>query len=201
MTELQFQSPLQLPPGWNRTPVNATIFSPQFAVNVSIEEALRYLEDEVCAMRAQMAVLHTNYAGIRQERTRTKQGQSEGAGLKLQVGLTKGFIGCDKWRTVTQNIYALHLAVRHFRMFEEWGVATAEYMLTPFDVQRELASSSQRDGAVSSPIWMEALGLGPSATLADANAVYRQRAKLVSADEEAMIQLNQAIEQARDALS
>ena len=207
MTELELQAPLQLPPGWNRTPVNATLFSAQFAVNVSIEDAVRYLEDEIHSLRAQMATLYTNYSGIRNERTRSKQGQSEGAGLKLHLGSTKAFIGCDKWRSVTQNIYALHLAVRHFRLFEEWGIATAEYMLMPFDTHREFsaaahaaASHGAGDG-FSGAIWMEALGLGPTATLADANAVYRQRAKLVSNDEDAMIQLNQAIEQARQALS
>ena len=202
MTELQLQSPLQLPAGWNRTPVSATVFSPQFAVNVTIEDAVRYLDEEVHSMRAQMARLYTNYSGIGNERTRAKQGQSEGVGLKLTVGATQAFIGCDKWRNIAQNIYALHLAVRHFRLFEEWGIATAEYLLMPFDSHKETRASFHGDEPSSlSASWMEALGLGATATLSDANAVYRQRAKLVSNDEDAMIALNQAIEQARLALS
>ena len=202
MTELQLQTPLQLPIGWNRTPLSATVFSPQFALNVSIEDAVRYLEEEVHSMRAQMATLFTNYNGIRSERTRSKQGQSEGAGLKLTVGATHAFMGCDKWRNVAQNIYALHLAVRHFRLFEEWGIATSEYLLMPFDSRHEVRSSTHLDDqSNASQSWMDALGLGASATISDANAVYRQRAKRISHDEEAMIALNQAIEEARQALT
>jgi hypothetical protein len=207
MTELQIESPLKLPDGWNRTPQNATVFSAQFALNVTIEDAVRYLEDEVGSLRANAATLHTNYSGLRNERTRSKQGQSEGAGLKLSVGATKAFLGCDKWRMVAQNIYALHLAVRHIRLFEEWGIATAEYMLMPFDTRADTHRNTHapHDGKMQEhsnvPEWMEALGLGATATLGDANAVYRQRVKLVSHDEEAMIALNQAIERARQALA
>jgi hypothetical protein len=181
MTELRIESPLRFPEGWQRTPVHLTVFNPQFAQNISIAEALKYLQDEVSDVRAHSAILYTNYNGLMNERTRSKQGQSEGATLELGIGRTKGSLACDKWRNLAQNLYALHLAVRHLRMFEEWGIATPDFMLAPFD-RRKAAQETGGDnggqhGTVTTPEWMEFLGLGPTATLHDANAIYRYRAK------------------------
>jgi hypothetical protein len=131
---------------------------------------------------------------------------SEGASLEISLGNTKAFLACDKWRNLAQNLYALHLAIRHVRLFEEWGIATSEYMLTPFDLRTHHATGHSHESSTHSPAenvpdWMDHLGLGRTATLADANAVYRQRAKTAAENEEAMIKLNQAIEQARRTLS
>jgi hypothetical protein len=199
MTELQIESPLRFPEGWERTPTNATIFNAQFAQNVSITEAVRDLQDEITTLDANSATLYTNYNALINDRTRTKHGQSEGASLKLSVGVAQGFLACDKWRNVAQNIYALQLAVRHLRLFEEWGIATSEYMLLPFDLRKELRNGST-NGEYGSLKWMDILGLGATATLGDANAIYRQRAKLIAHDESALIELNHAIEQARSHL-
>jgi hypothetical protein len=202
MTEIQIESPLRLPEGWQRTLPHNAVFNEKFASNMTIEEAVRYLQDEVNSVNAHSATLYTNYTALLNERTRSKHGQSEGASLEIAIGAAKGFLACDKWRTLPHNIYALQLAIRHLRLFEEWGIATAEYMLVPFDRRKELRNgmhgSYKADGGV--PEWMEVLGLGATATLNDANTIYRQRAKLVAHDENALIILNQAIEQARRAL-
>jgi hypothetical protein len=206
MTELYLEIPLRLPEGWNRTLATATVLNTQFASGVSINDAVRYLQDEVNAVNAIRSVLYTNYSSLLSDRTRAKKGQSEGASLEISVGNTKAFLACDKWRNLAQNLYALHLAIRHVRLFEEWGIATSEYMLSPFDVRKHHAPATSNNSEKSDtqddiPDWMELLGLGRTATLADANAVYRQRAKGAAENEEAMIQLNQAIEKARRILS
>jgi hypothetical protein len=178
MTELYLETPLRLPEGWNRTLPNATVFNNQFATGVSIVDAVRYIQDEVNATDAVRAVLYTNYTSLLSDRTRAKKGLSDGASLELSLGNTKAFLACDKWRNLAQNLYALHMAVRHVRLFEEWGIATIEYMLSPFDVRKHHVHAPSNDSALQEehemPEWMEALGLGRTATLADANAVYRQ---------------------------
>ncbi len=201
MTELQYRSPIEFPEGWVRTAPNAAKIDQKFAQNISITEAVRYLQDEITALGAHKAVLHTNYDSLMNERQRSKRGHSEGVSLKLGLGDSEGFIACDKWYNVTQNLYAMHLAVRHFRLFEEWGIATPTFILDAFGSQsRSTSASRNRRSTDNSPEWMDILGLGATAKLEDANVIYRHKAKLVSEDEDALITLNHAIEEARKAL-
>lgn len=196
MTVLQYSNPLQLPAGWQRTPPGAARANRQFSQTMTMEDALRYLQDEVDALGAHQAVLSTNYASLTSQNQRSKRGQSEGASLRL--GLEDGMVlvACDCWHSVVHNIYALQLAVRHARLMEEWGVGTAQQVLRALGMA---SSSAGSEAAI--PECLSALGLGTTATLQDANAVYRQRAKLIGHDEAALIELNRLIEQARHLLS
>ena len=108
-------------------------------------------------------------------------------------------IACDHWQTLDHNMYAIHLALRAMRNFEEWGVATQSYALSLFSgniTMKDIAHELDEDG-YGLPGWMMALGLGPTASIEDANAVYRRRAKELAHDEDALLELNQAIEEAR----
>jgi hypothetical protein len=201
MPELQYRSPVEFPEGWVRTSSGAARHDPKFAQNVTFEEALRNLKDELNLLRCDGAVLYSNFDDIAYAAKRSKRGHSEGVGLKIRMGDVQAFMACDKWYTAIQNIHALHLAIRSIRMCEEWGIATAEYMLSLFDTRQAKASSHVAEGEHGQPEWMNILGLGATATLNDANAIYRHRAKIVSDDQEALTTLNQAIESARRMLS
>ncbi len=197
MPQLIYQCPLTFPTGWTRTAQGATTVNRQFSKTTTIEDALHYLQDEIAAIHADSAILYTNYESIHNPGMRSKRGNSEGASLQLTVKGASGFLACDQWNTVAHNLYALHLAVRHLRMFEEWGVATADFMLSAFSDKAAQTRAVQSTGMAD---WMITLGLGPTATLDDANAMYRQRAKQAAADAHALLELNFAIEQARQAL-
>jgi hypothetical protein len=207
MIEIRYICPVRFPENWQRTAPKAAVIDQNFAKNISVESALKYLQEELDHARAHKAVLYSNFDNLHNERSRSKKGHSEGVTLEISVGDTTAHIACDKWYHIQQNIYALHLAVRHLRLFEDWGIATAEFMMTPFAVQaRPDATHNHGDESdehnrrsLDAP-WRRLLGLGETATLDDANAVYRSRAKKVADDEDALIELNKAIEIARQNL-
>jgi hypothetical protein len=199
MAELKYDYPLTLPSGWVSASMNARGINPAFPRSTSIAEALRYLEDETRHLPTAHATLYSNYQHVANERLRKKIGNDGGATLRFRCYDREHTLACDHWQTVEQNIYALHLALRALRNFEEWGVSTFEYALSLFSgnlTTKETASPAP-GGEISLPAWMLALGIGPGAALEDANAVYRRRAKEISGDEEALLALNQAIEEAR----
>jgi hypothetical protein len=195
---LHYKSPVQFPPHWQRNGMPS--ISQQFGQNVGIEEAVRYLDDELQTIAAEECVLFSNFDDITNAARRSKRGHSEGVGVRFKYQGSVCFMGCDKWANVAQNIYALHLSLRYMRSIADAGVATIDTQLRIFNVQDQSPSEKKMMNADILPEWMQFLGLGNTATLQDANAVYRARAKLVQHDEEALIALNSAIEQARQHL-
>ncbi len=202
---IQYQCPVDFPYGWERTPGGVSEYSHQFAKNMDIEDALRYLKDELTALKVERVIISSNYEFLDRPGKQGKRGQSEGVALHMQKGDISSHIACDKWQSVIQNVYALHLGVRHMHMFEEWGIASADYMLQMFNRAETYVHKASAKVTTASgqelPEWMNYLGLGETATVQDANAIYRHRAKLVAHDEDKLLQLNQAIEHARKALS
>jgi hypothetical protein len=81
---------------------------------------------------------------------------------------------------------------------ENWGIASAKQALVGFSLQNAGIDSGSGDGS-NLPEWMQYLGLGPTATLEDANAIYRRRAKQLAdeKDDQEMLKLNAAIDEAR----
>lgn len=190
---LKFNSPVQFPANWQRC--QSPVINRLFAQNVDINQAIIYLKDELQDINAQNAILFSNFENIDNELKRSKRGHSEGVGLRFDYDDATIFMGCDKWATLTQNIYALSTSLRNIRLIAEAGTKNMVQLLNCYNIKekRHIQLSSNK----SSPDWMLFLGLGETATLRDANAVYRSRAKLVYNNENALIELNQAIEQAR----
>ncbi len=205
MIEIRYISPVRYPDGWERTAPTTARIDQNFAKNISIEDALRYLQEELEQLKAHKAILFSNYDNLHNSRSRSKRGHSEGVTLEFSVGDTTAHIACDKWYYVQQNIYALHLALRQFHLFEEWGIATSEFMIKRFSADEKQHEESahladDRNRRELDAPWRRLLGLGETATLEDANAIYRSRAKKVANDEAALIELNKAIEKARSCL-
>ncbi len=191
---LQFNSPVQFPENWQRT--SSPAINRLFAQNIDIAQAIIYLEDELRDIGADTAILFSNFDNLNNEAKRSKRGHSEGVGLRFNAYDATIFMGCDKWATCPQNIYALSSSLRNIRMIAEAGTASMKKLLNCYNIKEKRHINHVNSNFIA-PDWLQLLGLGENATLGDANAVYRARAKLVHSDEDALIILNQAIEQAR----
>ncbi len=200
MPDIRYEYPVKFPHGWTPTPPSGRIFNTGFPRTLVLNEAIRYLEEEIRHYPFTAAIVYTNFQHLTNERLRKKVGNDTAAvTLAIKAYGREHMIACDHWQTLDHNMYAIHLALRAMRNFEEWGVATQSYALSLFSgniTMKDIAHELDEDG-YGLPGWMMALGLGPTASIEDANAVYRRRAKELAHDEDALLELNQAIEEAR----
>lgn len=203
MIEINYQFPLQWPKGWPQTPANHRTYNNGFKQNMSMEEALTYLEEEVHDLKPDTASLSSDVEHIKNARLRKRTGNESGVCLIIGFGTQRFHIPCDRWYMVEHNLYAIHLALRQYRNIEKWGIGSWQQIMQGYLVQGthniQAASIKTPDniGGTTLASWQSALGLGPTATLEDAHATYRRRAKDHKDDQQALIELNLAMEDAR----
>lgn len=198
MTEVRYDHPLKLPPHWTPTLLNAREHSQQFPAHIDLDDALRFVEDEIRACGFIAPVIYTNSVALNNPRLRKVEPRQSGVAIQFGTGRSVVWLACDKWQTLEQNLYALHLTLRALRNIESWGIAPAEFMLQAMNhVEHATSHTTNAQNSSTSTGWMATLGLGPTADLEDANAVYRRRAKLVAENEDELLKLNQAMDEAR----
>lgn len=201
MADIRYEYPLKLPSGWTTTPPSVRAFNTAFPRILTLADSLRFLEEEIREFPFTAAVVYTNYQHVTNERLRKKVAiDVAGASVLLKCYGREHMIACDHWQQTEQNLYAIHLALRAVRNLEDWAIATRSYALSLFSGNLAVKESAREDSGGDGthlPQWMQNLGLGPTATIEDANAVYRRRAKELEGDEEALLRLNQYIEEAR----
>lgn len=198
MIAIGYRSPLHWPNTKDATKPSLRGHNNGFPPGMKLREAITYLEEEVSALAPQAATLYTNMEHLANDRLRKKLSNEPGATLELKIGGKNYFIACDKWALLEHNLYALHLSIRSIRNMEKWGVASVEqaiYGFAALKLRQEVEEA--HDSGLEIEEWMAELGLGPTATLEDAQAVYRRRAKSLANDEDALIQLNNAMDEAR----
>lgn len=199
---MQITSPLKWPGFLAPTERLAKQNNPQFQMNMQERDAVIFVEDEVNRTpQVISAVLSCDAININS--TAPTQYLSKNTGAALEITLESGRfqIGCDRWNSLAHNIYVLHLALRYFRQLEEWGVAPLTQSLSSFRISSSAGSQAAAAEALGLKEWQIVLGLGPTATLDDANAIYRNRAKLIGeSNPQELLKLNTAIQQARGAL-
>lgn len=199
MADIIYEHPLKLPSGWEATPPSARIYNTAFPRTLTLTEALRFLEDEIRQFPFAAAAIYSNYQHFTNERLRKKiSNDTAGVSVMLKCYGREHMIACDRWQLTEHNAYAIHLALRAVRNFEDWAIATRAYALSLFAgniAMKNLATESLESEEL--PQWMRDLGLGPTATLEDANAIYRRRAKDFADNQDALLKLNQSIEEAR----
>lgn len=197
MTELQHDSPLKWPAHILQTERLRRSVNPQFQRDMKETDAIAFLEDEVTRTpEITSAKLTCDAMNINSPMPTQYLSKHPGASIILKVEGQQSIICCDKWQTLAHNIYALHLAIRQFRQISEWGIGTLPILLNGFT--ESIASSTGATSGAASGTWQQVLGLAPTATLDDANAVYRNRAKVVGTEDPTSLQaLNLAIAQAR----
>ena len=207
MVEIRFECPLSLPEGWLITPVGQKSNQHNFAQSMTMTEAVTYLYEEAQQLDVGLVKIYSNFQQLNNERSRKQIAQGNGFAIEVKFPSGVAHLACDKWMAAEHNAYALSLALRNLRQFEKWGIATTEFMFTPFMPRLQLkggdfsAHAAHEAGGVELPEWMTALGLGPTSTIEDANAIYRRRAKLLANDEQALLELNTAMDAARKRLS
>ena len=200
MTELQLDTPLKWPAHISQTERLRRSVNQHFQQGMSEPDAIAFLQDEVTRTTGITAAkLTCNALNINSPMPTQYLGKHPGASVILRVNNQTSTLCCDRWQSIAHNIYALHLAIRQFRQMDEWGIGTLPLLLLGFNetAGAGAASTSTAHNASSAANWQEALGLGAGATLEDANAVYRNRAKSIGESPDALQTLNLAIRDAR----
>tara|TARA_B100000989_G_C19356654_1_gene391448 strand:- start:40 stop:657 length:618 start_codon:yes stop_codon:yes gene_type:complete len=203
MSEIVYQSPLKIPGGYQLTPQNGRRYDNGFSPNLSLDDAIRYLEDELRQMGAKKAIVYTNYDALNNERLRKKLDSDSAVCVEVRVDDGSYFFVCDRWYPLEHNLYAISLTLRSLVSCDKWGVVSLQQLLQSMGTAGSSAAPSAASHTASAsalPQWMEILGLGPTATLEDANAIYRRRAKEYVNDQNKMLELNDAISAAREVL-
>ena len=205
MTTLAYKAPLHWPNTKDATKANQRTHASGFPTTLTMRESLAYLEEEVRGLSPQTAILYSNVEQLNNDRLRKKLNNETGVTLELKIAGKNYFLACDRWASMEHNIYALHLAVRNARNYEKWGIGSLEDALYGFasvKAKHDVADYQQQEvRALEIEEWMALLGLGPTATLDDAQATYRRRAKALAEDTDSLIQLNNAMDEARRHLS
>lgn len=203
MVILKFSYPLLWPNGYPRTEKWAKSVNQSFKIGLTMQEALTFLYDELKELGANKAMLYTDYENIEHPRNIRRIGSDNGAALRVEIQGHIYQLACDRWVAVEQNIYALHLALRNLRSIVLWGVGNIENVFGGYTAgngaQPSVACSDVAPVAMEE--WRQILGLGPTATLDDAQAVYRRRAKNFANNQEELMKLNLAMDEATKALS
>lgn len=200
MVEIRFEHPLKLPEGWRITPVGEKSNQHSFSQNMTMTEALTYLYEEAQQLDCPLVRVYSNFQHVNNERSRKQVAKGNGFAVEVKFSTGVAHLACDNWMNAEHNVYALYLAIKNLRQFEKWGIATTEFMFAPFVPKSQKTVSAHVAGDSKLPDWMLLLGLGPTSTIEDANAVYRSRAKQVANDETALLDLNTAMDTARKKL-
>ena len=208
MITLNFAHPLQWPNGYPRTEMWAKSVNTTFKNGMTMQEALTFLYDELQELKVTKATLYTDYENIEKPRSIRRIGSDNGACLHIELNGQQYRLACDRWSPVEQNIYALHLALRNLRSIAQWGVGHVENAFGGYSpaFQHMLrggtpaANGNGSAGESTLEDWRLTLGLGPTATLDDAQAVYRRRAKSLADRPDELMRLNLAMDAASKTL-
>jgi hypothetical protein len=201
MAELRFETPLNWPEGLSPTARSQQRNDHGFPAQLGLNEAINYLQEELGDERFLHATLSLDIEQPTVERLRKKIGNRSGACLQFKYAAKKYVLACDRWQAAEQNIYALSLTLRHWRNMERWGTGSLAALMNGFEASHTTLSGESALADRDYTGWMLAFGLGPTATLDDATAIYHRRAKLVSHDNAELMKLNVLMDEARQYFS
>lgn len=200
MPIIQLATPLEWPSTMQVTDRLARSNGNGFPQDLQDHDAFAFLQDEIDRTPLIFsAVLFSNAINVNSPMPTQFLSKNPGVTLRVTIDNEQYCISCDRWLKLAHNIYALHLALRHFRQLIDWGIGDIHAVLAGYSTKAAhhghgTAGVATSDGGG----WREFLGLGSTATLDDANAVYRHRAKAIGeSDPSALQQLNLAIQEAR----
>lgn len=170
-------------------------FTSGFPADLPLQDAIGLLQEELDELGAVNTTLSCDIEHPLSSRLRKKHSEDSGVCLTFQHDGVRYHLPADRWALIAHNIYALHLFLRSVRNIERWGILTIAQQLQPFRTSAarpEIVSTGNEKEA-----WREELGIGPGASLEDAHALYRSRAKRYANDEDMLMRLNLAMDEAR----
>jgi hypothetical protein len=201
---IKYLSPLKWPAHIPSTPLTKQQNDSGFSTNMTLDDALRFLDDELTAAGINQATLYTEIEQITAERLRKRLSSRSGVSLQLKLFDREYTITCDKWQRIEHNIYALHLTLRNFNNMEKWGLGSLNKLIAGFGTNRasdwDKSKSSVEQPARRAddmPDCLKEFGLGSTATLDDATAIYHRRAKSLPDDAESLVELNLIMDEIR----
>ncbi len=198
---LEISNPLHWPEHLPRTPRGRQSNLHGFSPTLTVEEALNFLDQEVEKLHPMRADITTHIEHFNSPRLRKLENISPAVTLSMRLESGRYHIACDRWLLPQHNLYALVMTLRTIAQLDGWGVITRQEIMEHFRERVAAPKTQTQHSSQQMESWRIALGLGPTATLSDANSVYRARAKaLGDSDMDALALLNEAIEQARQAL-
>lgn len=172
--------PLCWPESWQRCKfTNAARFSARTSTGQrrgkSMDEARRFLSDELQRLNASRIILSTNVE-LRidgQPMSNRRPPTDPGAAVYFTFRNKPVTLACDKWNRVEDNVWAIACHIEALRGQERWGVGTIEqsfrgYMALP---ERSEASS-----------WWKVLELPINATREQITAARNRLAKIHHSD-------------------
>ncbi len=196
---IEILNPLKWPSHLPHTPRGRQTNLHGFPPTLTVEDSLQFLDDELAKLKPIRAELSTHIEHFNSPRLRKLENVSPAVSLYLRMEDGKYHIACDRWLMPQANVYSLVLTLRSILQMDHWGVVPSREVLALF--RERVPAPAVTPSTQSVEPWRAALGLGPTATQSDANAVYRARAKVLGDhDPEGLIVLNNAIEQARQLL-
>lgn len=196
MIDLKFSHPVQWPSDQQLTPKYEKSINRSFNAGMSVAEAIGFLQEEVNAFDGvKEAVLFTDFEDIDKPARTRRVGHDNAAMIRLKLASGTYRLACDRWVSVEQNIYALHLGLRNIRSNVSFGVGDVAKALGGYALTLAATGSSAGVTKVLEE-WRLVLGLGHTATLDDAHAVYRRRAKSAANDQDELVRLNLAMDEA-----
>lgn len=212
MAQLKCTHPVQWPSHSVRTPRWDRSINPSFKPGMTMAEAVGFIREEVQAMTVGNFTLTTDMENLDNLRVMRAMGNDSGAVLRISLEGRYYDLACDRWVQLEHNIYALSLALLSMRSSIGWGVGNWHQLLGGFGAngysqQASTATASATPNAANGngaaaelEEWRSLLGLGPTATLDDAHATYRRRAKSAMNDQDELMRLNLAMEAAQKIL-
>lgn len=183
---LKRSCPLEWPPGRTRTLAWHVRRAP-FGAR-TIPQAAAKLERELRLLGAQGARMTCNPPPRRDSKAQP-QDRAVAVWFRLKGG--ELVLCCDTWDRVEDNVHAIALYIEATRGQARWKVASVEEALHGF-----LALPC------AAPLWWQVLGVPAGASLAEAEAAYRERARHAHPDAaggnaDEMVALNAARDAAR----
>ena len=195
---LYYKSPLSWPDSIPVTPRMQQRNDNGFSADMTLTDTLNFLKSEIEAAGIVHAVLYLDVEQPQVERLRKKVGSRTGACLHIKYR-DKGYvITCDRWQRMEHNIYAMHLVLRQWCNMERWGIGSLSALMAGFEINYSDDDIADESVAFENIVeCLKSFGLGATATLEDATAIYHRRAKALSHDNEKLVQLNLQMDEIR----
>lgn len=198
--------PLSWPVGWRRTEIRreARFFATMTGNDgmqrwkggkVTIAQAIDRLEKQLRLLRAgEDPVLSTNVkTGMRGDPISSRgEPKDPGAAVYFQLGGKDRVLACDTWLRTADNIAAIAAHIDAMRRIERYAVGSLDQAFAGYD-------ALPAPGADNRPPWRNVLGIKPDSvvTLDDVTLIYRTLAKRAATDEQWLMSLNLAREEAK----